>query len=550
MKSLKPIYMVLFSVTLCYAGDWPQYLGSDRNGISSETGFEINWSEEKPAKVLWRQSLGEGYAGASVSQGKVYILDRIDGERDIFRCFDLQTGDELWQYAYDDPGNFSFNGSRTSPTIHGDKAFCVGAMGTVHCFDLNTQKPVWSRDFRKDFNAEVPMWAFSQAPVIYKNLVIIAVQGVEAGVVAYHADTGKIVWKTPRLCEDYGYASPVLTTIDGVDQVIQVTPYVSPDYVEEEEEEEDEEEPVPSVPLTGKTFTVEVDGDTYTLVFKTEETVHVSGSKAGQGHEGRYWQDGEGVFIDTDILGMAGEYDGDFFGIMEMEVKQADEEDEEDEDEEDEEDEDEEDEDEEDEEDEDEGPEFEGGGIYGIDAQTGKILWNYKGFNCSFPIPPVTLLDDNRILITGAYESAATMIQVKSIDGQFQVKELFINKNIQSQIHPAIYYDNHLFMNANGNAKQNGLMCISLDGKVLWKTGRKPNLDWGGFLIADGKIFIVDGKRGDLYCVKASPQGYQELGKMKRVLKGPKLWSPVALSEGMLVIRDQKQLVCVKLKAE
>jgi hypothetical protein len=94
------------------------------------------------------------------------------------------------------------------------------------------------------------MWAFSQAPVIYKNLVIIAVQGVEAGVVAYHADTGKIVWKTPRLCEDYGYASPVLTTIDGVDQVIQVTPYVSPDYVEEEEEDEDEEEPVPSVPLT------------------------------------------------------------------------------------------------------------------------------------------------------------------------------------------------------------------------------------------------------------------------------------------------------------
>jgi outer membrane protein assembly factor BamB len=113
-----------------------------------------------------------------------------------------------------------------------------------------------------------------------------------------------------------------------------------------------------------------------------------------------------------------------------------------------------------------------------------------------------------------------------------------------------MYYDNHLFMNANGNAKQNGLMCISPDGTVLWKTGRKPNLDWGGFVIADGKIFIVDGKRGDLYCIKASPKGYQELGKMKRVLKGPKLWSPVALSEGILVIRDHKQLVCVKLNVK
>jgi outer membrane protein assembly factor BamB len=317
------------------------------------------------------------------------------------------------------------------------------------------------------------------------------------------------VWKTPRLCGDYGYASPVLTTIDGVDQIIQVTPYVSPDYVEDGDEEE--EEPVPSVPLSGKTFTVEVESENYTLVFKTDEVVHISGGKAGKGHEGRYWQEGEGLFIDTDILVMGGEYDGDFFGIIEMEVKQADED---------------EDDDEEDE-DEDEGPEFEGGGIYGIDPQTGKILWNHKGFNCSWPIPPVTLLDDNRILITGGYQSVATMIQIKSIDGQFQVQELFINKNIQSQIQPAIYYDNHL--------------------TVLWKTGRKPNLEWGGFVIADGKIFIVDGKRGDLYCVKASPQGYQELGKMKKVLKGSKLWSPVALSEGMLLIRDQKQILCVKL---
>jgi outer membrane protein assembly factor BamB len=204
MRLRNVILIILFAVPLSHAGDWPQYLGPDRNGISSETGFEINWSE-KPPQVLWRQSLGEGYAGASVSQGKVYVLDRIDGKRDIFRCFDLQTGDELWQYGYDDPGNFSFNGSRTSPTIHGDKAFCVGAMGTVHCFDLISQKPVWSRDIRKDFNAEVPVWAFSQAPVIYKNLVIIAVQGVEAGVVAYHAETGKIVWmlimrRRERLC--------------------------------------------------------------------------------------------------------------------------------------------------------------------------------------------------------------------------------------------------------------------------------------------------------------------------------------------------------------
>jgi hypothetical protein len=294
------------------------------------------------------------------------------------------------------------------------------------------------------------------------------------------------------------------------------------------EENEQEKEHEPSVPLAGKTFTVEIENETYTLIFKTDEKVHVSGGRAGQGLEGEYWQDGEGVFIDLKLLFMESEYDGEVFDVIEMEeVREEEEQGEEGDDEE-------------------EGPGFEGGGVYGIDAQSGKILWNYKGFNCRWPVPPVTIIDDSRILITGGYEAATTLIQVKYEAGHFQVHEVFQRKDIQSQIHPAVFYDNYLFMIGNCNQNRNGLICMSLDGKVHWKTGRNPSFDRGGFLIADGKIFIVDGRRGDLYCVKASSKGYQELGKMKP-LKSGKVWSPVALSNGMLVARDQKQILCVKL---
>jgi hypothetical protein len=158
---MNSIFLVLFTITLCCAGEWPQYLGPNRNGISAERGFNTNWSQQTP-KVLWRQSLGSGFGGAAVSQAKVYVLDRINDERDVFRCFDIHSGQELWQYTYEDPGKFSINGSRAAPTIHGDRAFCVGAMGTVHCFDLIGRKPVWSRDFREDFDAELPTWCPSE----------------------------------------------------------------------------------------------------------------------------------------------------------------------------------------------------------------------------------------------------------------------------------------------------------------------------------------------------------------------------------------------------
>ncbi|MHC4587235.1 MAG: outer membrane protein assembly factor BamB family protein, partial [Planctomycetota bacterium] len=376
MRLINSIFLVLFIVTLCCAGDWPQYLGPNRNGISNETGFDTNWSQQKP-RILWRQSLGSGFGSAAVSQDKVYVLDRFDDKRDVFRCFEINSGQELWRYAYEDSGKFSFNGSRAPPTIHGDKAFCVGAMGTVHCFDLNSQKPIWSRDFREDFDTEVPMWAFSQSPVIYRELVIVAPQCIKAGVVAYHCDTGKIIWKTPRLCEEAGYVSPTLATIDGVTQVIQITPYISPDYVEEEEED-GEKIPESSEPLAGKTFTVEFENETYTLTFKTNENVHVSKGRAGQELEGEYWQEGEGVFIDLTLLFMEGEYDGEVFDIMEVEeIEEEKEESEVNYEEEDA---------------EEDGPGFEGGGIYGINAKNGKILWNYKRFNCRWPIPPVALI--------------------------------------------------------------------------------------------------------------------------------------------------------------
>ena len=236
--------MVILWVSLVAAQDWPQYLGPDRTGMSTETGFPIDWIKDPP-KVLWKQPLGEGFGGAAIVGGKVYVLDRVDAKEDVFRCFDMKNGKELWHYSHPDTGEFSFNGSRAVPTIEGDRAYAVGAMGTVYCMDLKTQKPVWTHNFMKDFNAELPTWAYSQSPLIVRDLVIVAPQGREAGVVAYNKLTGELMWKTGRLSNDPGYSSPVLATLSGVEQIVQVTPYLSPELRESEEDEEEDENPEP-----------------------------------------------------------------------------------------------------------------------------------------------------------------------------------------------------------------------------------------------------------------------------------------------------------------
>ncbi len=431
------VSLITFSFVTVRA-DWPQYLGPDRNGISPEKGLAKSWPKKGP-KVLWTQPVGKGFAGAAIRDGKVYVLDRVDSQKDVLRCYDLAKGDELWSFSNDDPGEFSFNGSRTAPTVEDENIYCVGAMGSVYCIGRSSHKPVWKRDFKKDFDAEKPMWGFTQSPLIYKNLVIVAPQVKKAGAVAYDKATGKIVWKTPRLCSDPGYSSPVLTTIDGVDQIVLTTPLKEPEEEEDEDEGEDPDE-------------------------------------------------------------------------------------------------------------EDEGPPFEGGGLYGIDAKTGEILWNYKGVTCKITIPPVTFIGDGRMFVTGGYGAGSAMIKVARKGGKFQVTELFKTDEYDAQIHPALLYENHLYMNANGNSRREGLMCLTLDGKVLWKTRKKPSFGRGGLIMADGVIYIVEGDKRHLYMVKATPEKYTELGMAKKLLKGKEMWAPLALADGKLVIRDQKQLKCLNVK--
>jgi len=123
--------------------DWPQYLGPDRNGISPQTGLAKSWPKGGP-KVLWTKPLGEGFAGAAIRDGKVYLLDRVKSTEDVLRCYDLETGNELWSFANKDPGEFDSDGSRNPPTVGDKNVYCVGGMGTVYCISRSRHKAVWT----------------------------------------------------------------------------------------------------------------------------------------------------------------------------------------------------------------------------------------------------------------------------------------------------------------------------------------------------------------------------------------------------------------------
>jgi outer membrane protein assembly factor BamB len=221
-KGLLVMGFLIICASFTLAQDWPQYLGPNRDSTSSETGILRTWPENGP-EVLWTVSVGIGFGGPVIKDGKVYLLDRDDEVGDNMRCFDFSSGEELWNFAYDAPGAVMFPGSRSVPTVDGNNVYSCGPYGDLYCIDVNTHRPVWNKNVWTDFGGdEIPTWAITQCPLVYGDLLVLASQAPQAGVVAYEKLNGNVKWKTPSL-GPVGYVSPAIVKIEGEDHIVMVT---------------------------------------------------------------------------------------------------------------------------------------------------------------------------------------------------------------------------------------------------------------------------------------------------------------------------------------
>ena len=203
------------------AGEWAQWRGPNRDGISSETGFLKNWSPEGP-KVLWHIPLGDGYSGISIAQGKVYTMSA-EGSDEYVICLDTSNGKEVWRFR----SGTKFteqrgDGPRSMPTVHGDSVFALGAEGKLYALDAGDGTKLWAHNFVEEFGSSIPTWGFSSSPLIEGNLVLVEAGGKDGkSIVAFDKKSGDVVWTTHT--DEVGYSSPIAIDFDGTRQIIFLT---------------------------------------------------------------------------------------------------------------------------------------------------------------------------------------------------------------------------------------------------------------------------------------------------------------------------------------
>ena len=153
------------------------------------------------------------------------------------------------------------------------------------------------------------------------------------------------------------------------------------------------------------------------------------------------------------------------------------------------------------------------------------------------------------------------MIKVeKKADGGYGTTELFATEEFGDQTKPPVLHNGYFYAQYGTNRRRDGLVCMSMDGKIMWKTSRSPGFNKGSMILADGLILATDGAK-TLHLVQPDPSGFKPLaaaellaeagtaggGIASRIGGATQNWAPLALADGKLLVRDQSQMKCVKV---
>lgn len=219
MKRLGWLFLLagLLLTTMALAEDWPRFFGPTGNGLAPDQGINKNWAA-KPPRVLWKTGLtDDGYAGPSVADGKVFIIDH-QGQEDVVRAIGLDNGQDVWSFRYPDPGGPNYGFARSTPTYDNGTLYVLGRRGQLVALNAADGKLLWGKNIVQEFGGKPPQWNYAASPFVDGDKLIV-VTGGQNSIVALNKADGSLVWAGGGSFSA-SYATPVVATINGTKQYL------------------------------------------------------------------------------------------------------------------------------------------------------------------------------------------------------------------------------------------------------------------------------------------------------------------------------------------
>ena len=195
--------------------EWPGFRGATGSAVA-----DINLDVDTLApEVVWRVSVGSGYSGVAVVDGRAITMFDDDGQYMI--ALDADTGEEIWRQRVADtyPGHDgSWDGPISTPVVHDGVVVALEPWGKLFALDAIDGEPMWSVHVVDDLGAPAPGYGFASSPMAVGDTLIINVGGESGTVIGFDLRSGEQRWSVGT--ESTANQSPVRMQLAGHDLVV------------------------------------------------------------------------------------------------------------------------------------------------------------------------------------------------------------------------------------------------------------------------------------------------------------------------------------------
>jgi len=438
--------VLVASAAAALADDWPQWRGPDRTDISRETGLLKEWPKGGP-KLLWKcDKAGLGFSGFAVVGDVLYTMGARN-EEEYAIALSVKDGSQLWAAKlgpiFTFKGNNWGDSPRATPTVDGDRVYCLGGQGELVCLKRDKGEVVWRKNLVKDFKGQIMVhakesyptgWGYCESPLVDGDQLVCCPGGPDGWMISLDKLTGAVKWRTTELPDQATDSSVVVATIGGMRQYVNST------------------------------------------------------------------------------------YKGN----------------------------------------------TDGGGLAGVDAKTGKVLWYAKiGKQYDiYAVSPTPVVKDNLVYATAADGyggGGCNLLRItKDAAGKFSAEDLYNDKTrklVQNEHGGVVLVDGHIY----GYGYPRGWLCQEvMTGKVVWSERRVLDGKGGSLTYADGNLYLLSDE-GEAVLLRPTPEGWQEKGRFnlpelsktsqtRTTHRSARVWTHPVVANGRLFLRDQELIYCYAVR--
>jgi|SRR5579883_145367 len=197
-------------------------------------------------------------------------------------------------------------------------------------------------------------------------------------------------------------------------------------------------------------------------------------------------------------------------------------------------------------------------GIVGVNANTGQLLWQYKGIAATGTVAqiPTPIVKDDKVWVSTSYKGGSALLQiVPKGKNAFTVKEIKTYKKPELNNHHGgmVLVDGYIYFGHDQN--QGNPVCVDFKrGEIKWGPEKPPAGGQGSaaVLYADGRLYFRY-QNGTMVLIEPSPDELKVVSSFKLpppdVKNYGQSWPHPVIANGKLYIRDQSVMYCYDIKA-